>query len=73
MKYYILLLAVFLSSIGLNTQDAKSTSFNLYGGYTFSDIIDFDLSHGTIKEGLEYGVGIEYFIEENSSVELKYL
>ena len=73
MKQYGLLLVLFLSVIGANAQDARSFSLNLYGGYNFSDEIDYDGFSATIDDGFQYGAGFEYFFSTNNSVELKYL
>ncbi|GAA6765216.1 outer membrane beta-barrel protein [Flavobacterium sp. 22076] len=72
MKKYSLLLAVFLSAIGMQAQDARSFSLNLYGGYVFSDKVEYDNSYGYVEDGFEYGAGLEYFFMQNSSIELKY-
>ncbi|MFH7011446.1 outer membrane beta-barrel protein [Flavobacterium sp. FlaQc-52] len=73
MKQYSLLLVVFLSVIGMNAQEARSFSLNLYGGYNFSDRLDYDGYSASIEDGFQYGVGFEYFVSRNNSVELKYL
>lgn len=73
MKQYALLLVIFLSSIGMNAQDARSFSLNLYGGYNFSDKIDYDGYSAKIEDAFQYGAGFEYFFSTNNSVELKYL
>lgn len=67
-----LLLIIFLCAASLSAQSSRSFLVNLYGGYTFSDRIDFDNSHVTVEDGFEYGAGLEYFFMENSSIELKY-
>lgn len=73
MRQYGLLLVAFLLTLGMKAQDAKSISLNLYGGYTFSDRIDFDYGHATIDDGFEFGAGLEFFVQKSSSIELKYL
>jgi len=73
MKQYSLLLVAFLSVIGVQAQDARSFSLNLYGGYNFSDELDYDGYSATIEDGIQYGAGFEYFLTKNNSVELKYL
>lgn len=72
MKQYGFLLVLFLLVIGANAQDARSFSLNLYGGYNFSDEIDYDGYSATIDDGFQYGAGFEYFFSTNNSVELKY-
>ncbi|MBE8724207.1 outer membrane beta-barrel protein [Flavobacterium hungaricum] len=73
MKQYGLLLAAFLSVIGMQAQDARSFSLNLYGGYNFSDELDYEGYRATIEDGFQYGAGFEYFFATNNSVEIKYL
>jgi len=73
MKKYSLLLVVFLSVIGMRAQDARSFSLNLYGGYNFSDNLDYDGYTATVEDSFQYGAGFEYFFTTNNSVELKYL
>lgn len=72
MKQYSLLLLVFLSVTGMQAQDARSFSLNLYGGYNFSDKLDYDGYSATIDDGFQYGAGLEYFFQTNNSVELRY-
>ncbi|MFB3390058.1 hypothetical protein [Flavobacterium sp. LAR06] len=67
-----LLFTFFLCSLGVSAQSSKSFLFNLYGGYTFSDKVEFDNSYAKVEDGFEYGAGLEYFFMENSSIELKY-
>lgn len=72
MKKYYLLFAVFFFSMTMSAQSARSFLLNVYGGYTFSDEVDFDSSYARVEDGFEYGVGLEYFFLENQSIELKY-
>ncbi|MTH16101.1 outer membrane beta-barrel protein [Flavobacterium sp. LC2016-01] len=72
MKKYHLLFVVFLFSLTMSAQSTGSFLLNLYGGYTFSDKVDFDSSYAKVEDGFEYGAGLEYFIMENASIELKY-
>ncbi|WP_276380394.1 outer membrane beta-barrel protein [Flavobacterium sp. H4147] len=73
MKQYSLLVALFLSVMGMQAQDARSFSLNLYGGYNFSDDLDYDGYRATVEDGFQYGAGFEYFFSTNNSVEVKYL
>jgi opacity protein-like surface antigen len=73
MKHLNLLCFVLLFSIGATAQDAGTISLNLYGGYTFSDKVEYKLAYGEVGEGFQYGAGFEYHIDEENSVELKYL
>jgi opacity protein-like surface antigen len=72
MKHYILLIITLLLAVTVKAQDTGSLSLNLYGGYTFSDKVEYKNSYGYVKDGFEYGAGLEYFLPENNSVELKY-
>lgn len=72
MKKYYFLAAIFFFSMAASAQNAHSFLLNLYGGYTFSDKVDFDSSYARVEDGFEYGVGLEYFIMNNASIELKY-
>jgi opacity protein-like surface antigen len=72
MKKYNLLFVVFLFSIFAKAQTSNSFLLNLYGGYTFSDKVEYDNSYGYVEDGFEYGIGLEYFFMDNSSIELKY-
>jgi opacity protein-like surface antigen len=73
MKQLSLLLVILLSSISIKAQESQTLSLNVYGGYTFSDRVDYDGYHVTVEDGFEYGAGLEYFVQQSSSVELKYL
>lgn len=72
MKKYHLLLVVFLFTLTMSAQGQGSFLLNLYGGYTFSDKVEFDSSYARVEDGFEYGAGFEYFIMDNASIELKY-
>lgn len=56
----------------MSAQGQGAFLLNLYGGYTFSDKVDFDSSYAKVEDGFEYGAGLEYFIMDNASIELKY-
>ncbi|MGO4770527.1 hypothetical protein ACEN2I_02605 [Flavobacterium sp. W22_SRS_FK3] len=72
MKKYSFFLILFLFSITGNAQKANSFLLNLYGGYTFSDKVEYENSYGYVEDGFEYGAGLEYFFVQNISVEFKY-
>ena len=72
MKKYHLLFAVFFFSLTMSAQSEGSFLLNLYGGYTFSDKVEFDSSYARVEDGFEYGAGLEYFFIDNQSIELKY-
>ncbi|WP_289661177.1 outer membrane beta-barrel protein [Flavobacterium panacagri] len=72
MKKYHVLVVFFLFTLAVSAQSGQSFLLNLYGGYTFSDRVDFDSSYAKVEDGFEYGIGLEYFIMDNASIELKY-
>lgn len=72
MKQFSVLLVVFLLSIGIKAQETKSVSLNLYGGYIFSDKVDYNGSYGYVEDGFEYGAGLEFFLNTKNSIEVKY-
>ena len=73
MKNYSLTLIAFLFSLGMIAQDKGSIVLDVYGNYTFSDRVEFGYGHATVNDGFEYGVGLEFFLQKSSSVEIKYL
>jgi hypothetical protein len=73
MKNYSLTLIAFLFSLGMIAQDKGSIVLDVYGNYTFSDRVEFDYGHATVNDGFEYGVGLEFFLQKSTSLELKYL
>lgn len=72
MKKNHLLFVVFFFSLAVSAQSSKSFLLNVYGGYTFSDKVEYDDAYGYVEDGFEYGIGLEYFFIENNSIELKY-
>jgi opacity protein-like surface antigen len=72
MKKYHLLFVIFFFSLEMSAQSSGAFLLNLYGGYVFSDKVDFDSSYARVEDGFEYGAGLEYFIMDNASIELKY-
>jgi outer membrane protein W len=73
MKHLSVLLFAVLATAFAQAQDRGSVSVNLYGGYNFSDKVEFGNSYGYVEEAFQYGGGIEYFYFQNNSVEVKYL
>ncbi len=57
----------------VNAQSQGTISFDLYGGYTFPDRVKLDNYYTDIQGGFEWGAGLEYFMQRNHSIELKYL
>lgn len=71
MKHILLIFALLLA-VTVKAQEEGSLSLNLYGGYTFSDKVEYNNSYGYVEDGFEYGAGLEYFLPNSNSVELKY-
>lgn len=69
MKRFLLITCLFLSAAAVNAQ----VSLNAYGGYTFKDKINFDNARAYINDGFQWGLGLEYALHQNKSLELKYL
>ena len=68
-----LLFFLFISLALLSkSQTGKSFVLNLYGGYVAKDKLEFSSYKGHVNGGLQYGAGIEYFVQPNASFELKY-
>ncbi len=72
MKFIFVIALLFTVSI-VNAQSPKSISLNVYGGYTFQDRVMLDGFYVDVQDGFEYGGGLEYFVQRNKSIELKYL
>jgi opacity protein-like surface antigen len=73
MKNLSFIVIVFLFSAGIMAQDRGSIVLDVYGSYIFSDRVNFDYGHANVDDGFEYGIGLEFFPQKSSSVELKYL
>ncbi len=73
MKHYIMLFAFFCLSVGAKAQQQGAVALNLYGGYTFQDRVNFSGAYGLVKDGFQYGGGLEYYLHSSKSLELKYL
>jgi opacity protein-like surface antigen len=70
-----LIVVTFLLAVELVTAQSSSShiALNVYGSYVFKDRVEFDRYTGYVSEGLQYGAGLEYFVDKTASVELKYL
>jgi hypothetical protein len=71
MKKSLLFLIIAISSVTLIAQPG-TISLNLDAGYTFHDKVNFDLAYTDVQGAFRYGGGLEYFMDFNKSVELKY-
>jgi hypothetical protein len=75
MKKIILLLVLAGTMTTMMGQHAR---INLYGAYTFDDGFDVwndanTYYNGTVKGGLQWGAGLEYLFNKQSSAEILYL
>jgi hypothetical protein len=73
MKKLLLITGLFLCTLGAKAQNQGDIGLNLYGGYTFDDEINSDLSSIEIKGAFQYGAGLEFYARPTKSIELKYL
>lgn len=73
MKKLLLIAGIALCSLSTNAQSQGDISLDLYGGYTFQDKIYADAAYVAVKDGFQYGAGIEFFARSTKSIELKYL
>lgn len=74
MKHLNLLIFTLLFTITVKAQDDMPTlSFNVYGGYTFQDRLEYNNAYGYVRDGIQYGGGLEFYIYGGSSIELKYM
>lgn len=73
MKHFLMALIMLCGVAGAQAQQSRSLAINAYGGYTFRDKVNFDGFYGYVNEGFQYGGGLEYFLHQTKSIELKYL
>jgi len=73
MKQLLIFFAFVFSIEAATAQHSSPLALNLYGNYIFKDEIHLDGFRSYAKEGFQYGVGLEYFLESIRSLELKYL
>lgn len=73
MKKLLFVAGIALFSLSANAQGQGDISLNLYGGYTFQDKIHADNAEVTVEDGFQYGAGLEFFLRNTKSLELKYL
>jgi hypothetical protein len=73
MKKILILICVISLGISVNAQTPKSITLNVYGSYNFQERVPLDAFYADVKDGFQYGGGLEYFVRRNKSIELKYL
>jgi hypothetical protein len=71
MKRILLIASIVLCVVALQAQPG-TISLNLDAGYTFHDEVQFDAAYTDVEAAFRYGGGIEYFVDFNKSITLKY-
>ena len=73
MKKIIMFCSLALLTVGsMKAQDRGTVSPFVNLGYNFDETIPYDYSDMKIAGGFQWGVGAEFFVNRNISVELKY-
>lgn len=73
MKKTILFITLILAGFYLQAQTPKSITLNAYGSYNFNERVPLDAYTAEVKGGFQWGAGLEYFVQRNQSIELKYM
>ena len=73
MKKLLLVAGIFISALSSTAQNRGDIGLDLYGGYTFGDKIYSNSSYVEIQDAFQYGAGLEFFVRNTKSIELKYL
>ncbi len=73
MKKLLLITGIFLTTLGVKSQNQSDVGLNLYGGYTFQDKIYSNNAYLEIQDAFQYGAGLEFYLRPTKSIELKYL
>jgi hypothetical protein len=73
MKKIIIFLSIISAGFYANAQAPKVVRVNLYGSYNFNERVPLDAAYADVQGGFQWGLGVEYFIRRNKSLELKYL
>ncbi|MGL2963543.1 hypothetical protein ACSVH2_06950 [Flavobacterium sp. RSB2_4_14] len=69
----IAVLAVVLLGIGsVNAQQQGTVTLFANAGYTLEETVPYDFGDLKIKDGLQWGGGLEYYLSNYNSVEFKY-
>jgi hypothetical protein len=72
-KFLTLLTAITIIGFSANAQSKGVFSLNGYASYNFMERVPFDAFHADVQGGFQWGAGLEYFVQRNKSIELKYL
>lgn len=73
MKKLFIVFSFFFCAGWIKAQKTNSIAINGYAAYVFQDRIKFDEFIGYAREGFQYGIGLEYFLQSSRSIEFKYL
>lgn len=73
MKKLLLVAGIFISVLSINAQTRGDIGLDLYGGYTFGDKIYSNSAYVEIQDAFQYGAGLEFFVRNTKSIEVKYL
>lgn len=72
MKKIIFIFVLALTTGSLKAQERGTISPFANLGYTFDETIPYDLTDLKISGGFQWGLGVEYFVNRDISVDLKY-
>jgi hypothetical protein len=73
MKRILLILGIVVCSVVVKAQPQGTVSLNGYAGYTFDDKIPLELAYAKVMGTVQYGGGLEFFMQDNKSLEVKYM
>ncbi|MBO9570863.1 MAG: hypothetical protein J7497_01425 [Chitinophagaceae bacterium] len=71
MKKLLLLVLFSMGLIAANAQRGKKMITG-YGGYAFQDRVEFSNAYGYVRDGGQWGVGLEFFFDETRTIDLTY-
>jgi len=72
MKKIIALFLVLFGASSIQAQGAGTVTLFANAGYTLEETVPYDFGDLKIKDGLQWGGGLEYFLSKYNSVEFKY-
>ena len=72
MKKTIALLGALLSFCAISAQETGTVSLFANANYNFEETVPYDLADLKIKDGLQWGGGVEYFFDRINAIEFKY-
>jgi hypothetical protein len=73
MKKILIIIIMVFCGIYVNAQTAGNIRMDVYGSYNFDERVPLDAFYTDVKGGFQWGVGLEYFVRRDKSLELKYL